>query len=42
MNMKAIEKRIGAIVQQEGRRPRVLLAHLEAKQSDHWTKPLAA
>ena len=40
--MKAIEKKIGAIVQQEGRRPRVLLAHLEGNQPDRWTTPLAA
>jgi methylmalonyl-CoA mutase len=42
MNTKPIEKRISAIVRQEGRRPRILLAHLESDQSDHWTKPLAA
>ena len=42
MNIKPIEKRIGAIVQREGRRPRVFLAHLESDQSDRWTKPLAA
>jgi methylmalonyl-CoA mutase len=30
------------MVQQEGRRPRILLAHLESDQSDRWTKPLAA
>jgi len=42
MNKKKIEKRISAIVQQEGRRPRILLAHLESDQPDRWTKPLAA
>lgn len=42
MNITAIEKRIGAIVQQEGRRPRALLAHLESDLPDRWTKPLAA
>jgi methylmalonyl-CoA mutase len=42
MNIKQIEKKIGAIVQREGRRPRVLLAHLESDQSDRWTKLLAA
>ena len=42
MNIKQIEKRIKAIVQQEGRRPRILLVHLESDQSDRWTKPLAA
>ncbi len=42
MNVKQIEKRISAIAQQEGRRPRILLAHLESDQSDRWTKPLAA
>jgi methylmalonyl-CoA mutase len=30
------------IVQLEGRRPRILLAHLETDQPDRWTKPLAA
>ena len=39
---KIIEKRIHTIVQQEGRRPRILLAHLESDQFDRWTKPLAA
>jgi methylmalonyl-CoA mutase len=42
MNIKPIEKRINAITQREGRRPRILLAHLESDQSDRWTKPLAA
>ena len=42
MNTSQIEKRMKSIVQQEGRRPRILLAHLESDQSDHWTKPLAA
>jgi len=42
MNTKPIEKRINRIVQQEGRRPRILLAHLESDQPDRWTKPLAA
>ena len=41
MNIQLIEKRIHALVQQEGRRPRILLAHLEANQSDRWAKPLA-
>ena len=42
MAIKQIQKRINAIVQREGRRPRILLAHLESDQSDRWTKPLAA
>ena len=42
MNTQQIKKRISAIVQQEGRRPRILLAHLESAQPDRWTKPLAA
>ena len=42
MNTRQIEKRIKSIVQREGRRPRILLAHLENGQPDHWTKPLAA
>ena len=37
-----IEKKIDAIVEQEGRRPRILLASLERNQFDHWTTPLAA
>jgi len=41
MNIKQIEKRISTIVQQAGRRPRILLSHLESDQSDRWTKPLA-
>lgn len=42
MNISRIEKRISAIAQQEGRRPRILLVHLESDQTDRWTKPLAA
>ena len=42
MNTQQIKKRISTIVQQEGRRPRILLAHLESAQPDRWTKPLAA
>jgi len=42
MSAKQIEKRIKKIVQQEGRRPRILLVHLEGDQSNRWTKPLAA
>lgn len=42
MNSKQIEKKISTFVQQEGRRPRILVAHLENVQSDRWTKPLAA
>jgi len=42
MNVKKIEKRIKTIVQQEGRRPRILLVHLEGDRSNRWTKPLAA
>jgi methylmalonyl-CoA mutase len=42
MNTKQIEKRISTIAQREGRRPRILLAHLESDQTDRWTKPLAA
>jgi len=42
MNIKPVEKRINAIVQAEGRRPRILLAHLDSEQPDRWTKPLAA
>ena len=42
MNIRRIEERIRSIVEQEGRRPRILLAHLESDQSDRWTKPLAA
>jgi methylmalonyl-CoA mutase len=41
MNIRQIEKRISTIVQQAGRRPRILLSHLESDQSDRWTKPLA-
>ena len=41
MNIKQIEKRISTIVQQAGRRPRILLSHLESDQPDRWTKPLA-
>ena len=42
MNTTQIEKRISRIVQQEGRRPRILLSHVESDQPDRWTKPLAA
>ena len=42
MNAKQLQKRMKTIVQQEGRRPRILLAHLESEQSNRWTKPLAA
>ena len=42
MNTNQIEKRIRTIAQREGRRPRILLVHLESDQSDRWTKPLAA
>ena len=42
MNIRRIEKRISAIARQEGRRPRILLVHLESDQTDRWTKPLAA
>ena len=42
MNIKQIEKRIITIVQQEGRRPRILLSPLESDQSDRWTKSFAA
>jgi methylmalonyl-CoA mutase len=42
MNTSQIEKRILMIAQREGRRPRILLVHLESDQSDRWTKPLAA
>jgi methylmalonyl-CoA mutase len=42
MNIKQIEKRIITIVQQEGRRPRILLAPLESGQTGRWTNPLAA
>ena len=42
MTIRQIEERIRSIVEQEGRRPRILLAHLESNQSDRWTKPLAA
>ena len=42
MNSQQIKERVRSIVQQEGRRPRILLAHLESDQSDRWTKPLAA
>jgi methylmalonyl-CoA mutase len=42
MDIKQIEKRIRSIDQQEGRRPRVLLVHLESDQFDRWTKPLAS
>ena len=42
MNTQQVKKRISTIVQQEGRRPRILLTHLESAQPDRWTKPLAA
>ena len=42
MSIKQIEKRINTIVAQEGRRPRILLAHLESDRADRWTKHLAA
>lgn len=42
MNIKQIEKRINAITQRDGRRPRILVAHLESDQPDRWTTPLAA
>jgi methylmalonyl-CoA mutase len=42
MNIKKIEERIRLLVQQEGRRPRILLVHLEKDRYDRWTKPLAA
>lgn len=42
MNIKQIEKRIFTIIQQEGRRPRILLVSLDCDQSNRWTKPLAA
>jgi methylmalonyl-CoA mutase len=42
MKIRQIEGRIRSIVEREGRRPRILLAHLESHQSDRWTKPLAA
>jgi methylmalonyl-CoA mutase len=42
MNIKKIEESVRLLVQQEGRRPRILLAHLEKDQYDRWTKPLAA
>jgi methylmalonyl-CoA mutase len=42
MDIKQIKERIRSIDQQEGRRPRVLLVHLESDQSDRWTKPLAS
>ena len=42
MNTKNIQKKISAIAQREGRRPRILLVHLESDQSDRWTTPLAA
>ena len=37
-----VKKKMDRIVQAEGRRPRILLAHLETNQPDTWTKPLAA
>jgi methylmalonyl-CoA mutase len=41
MSIKQIEKRINTFVEQEGRRPRILLAHLESDRPDRWTKQLA-
>ena len=41
-SISTIKKRIAKIVQQQGRRPRLLLVHLEANQPDNWTKPLAS
>jgi len=41
MSVRQIEKRIKTIIQQEGRRPRILLAHLESDRSNRWTKSLA-
>ena len=38
----SLEKKIGAIVRQQGRRPRVLLFPLDSNQSERWIKPLAA
>jgi len=40
-SISTIKKRIAAIMQKQGRRPRILLVHLEANQPDRWTKPLA-
>ena len=42
MNTTSIKKRIHTFVQQEGRRPRIFLVHLESDHTDGWTKPLAA
>ena len=42
MSIKQIEKRINTFVEQKGRRPRILLAHLESDRFDRWTKQLAA
>jgi len=42
MNIKQLEKKINRIVEQQGRRPRILLIHLESDQTNHWTRPLAA
>ena len=42
MNTKQVQNRINAFVQQQGRRPRILLAPLISDPSDRWTKPLAA
>ncbi|MDJ0985513.1 MAG: hypothetical protein QNJ26_08205 [Desulfobacterales bacterium] len=42
MNTSQIENRIHTLVQQEGRRPRILLAPLEGEPFSRWTKPLAA
>lgn len=37
-----IAKRIEAVVRKQGRRPRILLSHLESDQPDNWTQPFAA
>jgi methylmalonyl-CoA mutase len=42
MDAKQTNERLNTIVQQQGRRPRILLAHLESDQPDRWTTPLAA
>lgn len=38
----AIKKRMENRVQQDGRRPRILISHMETDQTNRWTKPLAA
>jgi methylmalonyl-CoA mutase len=42
MNAMQIEKKINTFINQEGRRPRILLAHLQSDSPDRWTKPLAS